>query len=236
MALPKINDAPKYSLTIPSTQKRVSYRPFLVKEEKILMLASETKDPQHLLTAIVDTIEACVDTEIDRNSLTSFDVEYMFTQIRAKSVGERATFGVGCSTCNHTNTINVKLDDIKIDVPKTKNIIKLNDKYSLKMKWPKYNEVVHASTKLSDSVVEQSFDLIVLCIDSVLTDEESIKLSDEPREEILSFLESLNSAQFKSISEYVEKMPKLKHDIVFKCESCGADNHHTLQGMQDFFR
>ena len=236
MALPKINTSPKYFLTIPSTQKKVAFRPFLVKEEKVLMLAAETKDTQQLLTAIVDTIEACIEDQFDRDMLTSFDVEYIFTQIRAKSVGEKATFALGCSSCGHGNAVTIKLDEIKIDVPKTKNVIKLNDKYSLKMKWPRYNELINASSKISDSPVEQTFDLIVLCIDSVLSEEEAIKLSDEPKEEVVSFLESLNSAQFKSISDYVEKMPKLKHDVFFKCEKCGTDNHQTLQGMQDFFR
>jgi len=178
MALPKLNDAPKYEIVVPSTGQKVRYRPYLVKEEKILMLAMESQDQRSALSAIVDTIGSCVQDDLDTKNLTTFDVEYLFTQIRSKSVGETA-----------------------------KNM----------------------------STTDQTFKMIAACIDSVQTDEENIRLRDEPEADQMAFIESLSSAQFDKIRAYVEKMPKMEHHVSFECSSCKKGNDITLSGISDFF-
>lgn len=233
MALPKLNDSPKYDLVIPSTKQKVKFRPYLVKEEKVLMLASESGDDKQALQAIVDTIKACVSDEINTSELTTFDVEYAFTQIRAKSVGETSKVGVKCNHCQTTNEITIPLDDIKVETPKIEDKIKLTDDISLKMKWPRYNDVL--GQDLSDmSQTQQTFKLLIECIESVMTNEENIKFKDEAEEERLAFVESLTSEQFKAVREYIEKMPKMKYNLEYSCSSCNEKNNVTLEGMQDF--
>lgn len=233
MALPKLNDSPKYDLVIPSTKQKVKFRPYLVKEEKVLMLASESGDDKQALQAIVDTIKACVSDEINTSELTTFDVEYAFTQIRAKSVGETSKVGVKCNHCQTTNEITIPLDDIKVETPKIEDKIKLTDDISLKMKWPRYNDVL--GQDLSNmSQTQQTFKLLIECIESVMTNEENIKFKDEAEEERLAFVESLTSEQFRAVREYIEKMPKMKYNLEYSCSSCNEKNNVTLEGMQDF--
>ena len=145
MALPKLNDSPKYELVIPSTQKAVRFRPYLVKEEKVLMMAMESQDEAQVLGAITDTIAACVDDNIKISKLTTFDVEYMFIQIRAKSVGESIELNMACKECEHQTAVSVKLDDVKIDVPKVSNMIELSDQISIEMRWPTYTAMLDSS-------------------------------------------------------------------------------------------
>ena len=147
MALPKLNDTPKYDVVIPSTQNKVRYRPFLVKEEKVLMMALETKDQRKALEAIVDTIEACVTDDIDAKKLTTFDVEYMFTQIRSKSVGETSKINIKCDECNSSIEVEVPIDDVKIELPKISNIVELTKDISIKMKWPAYSDMTEFDTE-----------------------------------------------------------------------------------------
>ena len=137
MALPKLNDAPKYEIAVPSTGQKVRYRPYLVKEEKVLMLAMESQDQRSALNAIVDTIESCVQDDLNTKDLTTFDVEYLFTQIRSKSVGETAKIGVTCTHCDQQNEIEIKLDDIKVGNPDgLETNIELTDNITLLMRWP----------------------------------------------------------------------------------------------------
>lgn len=236
MALPKLNDKPKYEVVIPSTQKTVRFRPYLVKEEKVLMMAMESKNQKQMLEAVVDTITACIDEPVQKNSLTIFDVEYLFTQIRSKSVGETATVGLKCEKCEHTNEVQVKLDNIKVDMVKTNDTIDLADNIKLKMQYPKYQNIINTeSLQDESSTTQQTFDMIIQCIESVQTEEENIKISDEPREDVMAFIESLNTQQFNKIREFVEKMPKLKHNLKYACEKCGHNHDIVLEGMNDFF-
>ena len=208
MALPKLNDKPKYEVVIPSTQKNVRFRPYLVKEEKVLMMAMESKNQKQMLEAVVDTITACIDEPVQKNSLTIFDVEYLFTQIRSKSVGETATVGLKCNKCEHTNEVQIKLDNIKVDMKKTNDVIDLGSNVKLKMQYPKYHNVINTESLQEDtSTTKQTFDMIVQCIDSVQTEEDNIKISDEPYEDVMAFIESLNTKQFTKIREFVENMP-----------------------------
>lgn len=234
MALPKLNDAPKYEIVVPSTGAKVRYRPYLIKEEKILMLAMESQDQKQALSAIVDTIGSCIQDEIDTKALTTFDVEYLFTQIRSKSVGETAKIMVKCQHCETENEVVVKLDDIIVEQEELEDVIELTPEISLKMKWPTYTEVIDSTTAGTEGT-EQTFELVIQCIDSVMTPDEALKLKDESREDIMAFIESLSATQFDKIRKYVEKMPKMEHQVQFTCTSCEKGNDITLSGISDFF-
>ena len=234
MALPKLNETPKYDLVIPSTQQNVRFRPHLVKEEKILMMAMESQDQKQALAAIVDTIGSCVQEDLNTSDLTTFDVEYLFTQIRSKSVGETAKIAVPCQHCETENEVVVKLDDIKVgNPPGLESKIQITDSIALQMRWPSYNELVDFNQDLNQT--ELTFKMIASCIDSVLTDEEAIKMKDEPEKERMDFIESLSSEQFDKIRVYVEKMPRMEHKVQFECVECKKGNDITLSGISDFF-
>ena len=238
MALPKINMAPKYSMTVPSTGEEVMFRPFLVKEEKVLMMAMETGDNKSSLTAIMDVIKSCVDADIDENDVTAFDVEYMFLQLRAKSIGETSKIGTACEQCNHEQMIVVPLNDIQVKQPSEPlpDVIELTKDISIKMKWPSYRNLIDAGVepeKLNE--LDSVFKLIALCIDSVMTPEEQMKLSDESEEDQQEFLESLNSEQFTKIKEYVQNIPTVRYDVSVDCDGCGAKIEKPLTGIANFF-
>jgi hypothetical protein len=236
MALPKINNVPKYDLVIPSTKAQIKFRPFLAKEQKVLLMALETQDQTQILNAITDTIEACVLTPIDLKTLTSFDVEFVFTQIRAKSVGEKSNISITCSECEKTSPVQINLEEIKIDVPKTAGIIKLNDEYVLKMRYPRYYSMVqNKDLHVADSMTEAMYHIIIACLDSLQSDSVNIKFDDELAEDVTTFLDSLTPQQFNDIGEFVQNIPKLSHVVKFNCTHCNHPNTVTLQGIQDFF-
>lgn len=234
MALPQLNASPKYELTIPSTGQEVRFRPYLVKEEKVLMLAMESQDEKQMYAAIADTIESCVVEPVNRRILTSFDIEYMFTQIRCKSVGESAKVILKCNDCEHDNEVSVQLDAIVVDKPEVNSTIKLTPDISIEMKWPTYQTILDADVKDAKQTAA-TFDMLMGCINKVLTAEEQIVFADEPKKDKMAFLESLDTKQFQAIQDYMEKMPTMKSDVEFVCENCGHSNKYTLQGMNDFF-
>lgn len=236
MALPKINESPKYKVTIPSMKRDVFYRPFYVKEQKILLMAMESQDQELILKAMVDTITSCLEEDINPNSLTIFDVEYIFTKIRSKSAGESADIILSCKECSTDNEISINLEEIP--TPEVTNIedIVLNDKYTLKLRYPKYNHMLESIQK-EEKVTATSLilDLAMASLDKLLTEDEAITFDDETEEEKTQFLDNLNGDQFKKIMAFVEDLPKLSKDVKFKCEKCKHDNEYTLQGIQDFF-
>lgn len=235
MALPKLNDKPLYDLTIPSTGKNVRYRPFLVKEEKVLLLALESEDPKQMFNAMNDTISACI-PDLDVSTLAAFDVEYVFTQLRSKSVGETAKVNIKCSECNNVNEIVIPLADIQVKGldEKINNIININDEVKVEMKWPNFHELTDKEL-IEGSDTNRVFNLIRRCMVAILTEEDRILVKDEKPEEVLNFLESMNQEQFGKIQRFIEKMPRLEHDVEFQCSACSHINNHKLQGMQDFF-
>ena len=235
MALPKLNDSPKYELVIPSSQQKVRYRPYLVKEEKILMLAMESQDMNSVLGAVVDTIEACVQDPIEKNKLAMFDVEYMFTQIRSKSVGETSKISVKCQHCEEKNEVTVDVASIEIDVPDLDNMIELTNDITLEMKWPTYSEIIALGITDKDSMASSAFSMIGKCIAAIHTEEERIDTKDVSAKELEDFLDSMTSEQFQKLTVYIEKMPRLQHDLNFACNACGENNDIKLQGMTDFF-
>ena len=237
MALPRLNDNPQYELKIPSSQQVVKFRPFLVKEQKVLLIAYESQDRKQILSAMLDTIGVCISEPIDIKKLSTFDVDYMFTMIRSKSVGETTDILIQCSDCDTQNEVKVKLDDIEVPVEKQEMLIPINDKMNVRMKYPNYDFFLNNNTLL-DSTKTQSeiiLSMIVGCLESIETEEERINLIDESEEEILGFLESLTTAQFDKISNFVLNIPAMEHDLAFKCVSSGKDNKRKLKGLEDFF-
>lgn len=234
MALPKLNDAPKYEVIIPSTKQEIRFRPFLVKEQKILLMALETKDEKSVLSAITDTLTSCIIDDINISRLTSFDVEYLFTQIRAKSVGETANMIFKCTECEAENEVDLKLDDIKIEVPIKDMSVKLNDEYTIDMKYPTYLAMLNEEAA-AETDVDRIYNTLILCLDKLRTSEEVIEFSTESKKDIMNFVEQLSTVQFEKIMNFVNNIPTLKHELVFNCSSCKHDNRAILQGINDFF-
>ena len=235
MALPVLNENPIYELKQPSTGEMKRFRPFLVREQKNLLIANESKDPRQMMNAILSAIQSCVEN-VDITKVSTTDADYMFTMIRSKSVGETTTIVYKCQECEHSNKIDIDLSEVIVDGEAQSEIVKLTDQVAVKMKQPTYMDMMqNAVLDNTDKYVETTFSTITSCIDSVLTEEEQISLKDEPKESIENFINSLTSEQFEKISKYIDNMPTMKYTSKFECESCHADNHFTLEGMQDFF-
>lgn len=231
MALPKLNDSPKYEFVIPSTGKKVRFRPYLVKEEKVLMIAAESKDTKHMMGAVLDTVAACVVDDFDVNTLTTFDLEYVFIKLRSKSVGETAKIGVSCQECKHQNDYELNLEEIECKSPKQKrNKIKITEDISVEMKYPGYRNI-----DISDDANELGFSLIASSIVAVYTAEERIDVSNEPRENLKTFLESMTRSQFDLMAEFLNEMPVVKAHVKFLCKKCSTENEFDIKGIQSFF-
>lgn len=235
MALPKLNSAPVYEMTVPSTGQNVTYRPFLVKEQKNLLIAFEAQNRRDLVRAVQRTIEACVEDDIE-NNLTTFDVDYMFTKIRSKSVGETANILVPCSECETKNEVVVDLDDVSVDSEIPDMMIPITDDVTVQMKFPTYDDFLKNTNLLeSTTVTEALLQLIITCMDSVLTEEEKYSLRDETSEDVINFLESMTSEQFEKVSQFANSIPNVTKTISFSCESCNHENEKILKGLDDFF-
>lgn len=235
MALPKLNSTPTYEMTIPSSGQKVIYRPFLVKEQKNLLIAFESQNRGDLLRSVVNTINICVEDKIE-GTLSTFDVDYMFTKIRSKSVGEVSTILMKCDECETDNEIKIDLDEVEVvgDMPDMN--VAVTDDIVVKMKFPTYDDFLSNQELLdSNTATEALLHLVVSCMDSVLTDDERVSIKDEPQEEIINFLESMTTEQFERISQFAISIPTLSKDVEFECESCNHHNKKTLRGMDDFF-
>lgn len=232
MALPKLNDTPQYELEVPSTGKKVKYRPYLVKEEKVLLLAFETQDQKQMMNAMVNTILACVEENLEKSSLTTFDVEYMFLQIRGKSVGETASVGLKCSECENVEEIDINLEEITIEKKELSNIVELTNDIYLEMKYPSFVEVTDVvGEDREESAI--AFDMIEKSIDAVVSGDE--RISDFKKEEIVEFVESMTSSQLELVSRFIREIPSLRKQIDFTCSECSHENNITLEGISDFF-
>jgi Zn finger protein HypA/HybF involved in hydrogenase expression len=233
MALPKLNATPNYTVKVPSTGKKVGYRPYLVKEEKVLMIAFETGDQKQALGAVVDTLAACIQDDINVNALTTFDIEYLFTQIRSKSVGEKSTVMLPCSSCETKNEVDIDIASIEVDVPKDKsNIIELTPTVSVEMQYPSYTAV--SNVDLEGNETQLGFQMLVKCIAAIHTDEERYDASEASEEELMEFIESMTTSQFQKVSAFLQDMPSLKKEVKFLCEKCGSENAQVLKGIGDF--
>jgi hypothetical protein len=233
MALPKL-DSSRFATVIPSTGQKVTYRPYLVKEEKILMMAMETSDQKQIVRATKDIIKSCVFDDIDVNKLAVFDVEHMFLELRSKSVGESINLKVKCDSCEHANDHTIDFSDINVEVPESNNVIMITDDVGLTMRYPSFDDV-SAIESNTEETVETAFSIIQACIENIF-DEEGVYLAkDEGPKKVREFVESMSSSQFVKIQDFFENMPALKSVIEYKCSSCGVDNKTELRGLQSFF-
>lgn len=233
MALPII-DTPKYSVKVPSTGEKVLFRPYLVKEEKILMMAMESEDQEQILRAVKDIITACTYGKVDVDSLAIFDLEFLFLKLRSKSVGETSKVGLNCKNCETSNEVEIPIDSIDVQMgEKGANIIKLTDKVGITLKYPSVKDAEKIS-KLSGGV-DTIMKTIVMCIENIFDEDKVYPSKDSTPAELEAFIDSLNSEQFKKIQVFFESMPTLKHTVKYKCEHCGADNEFELRGLANFF-
>ena len=238
MPLPKIA-TPTYSLVLPSTEKEINFRPFLVKEEKLLVLALETEDTKQITTAIKAVIKNCIQTKgIKVETLPTFDIEYLFLNIRGKSVGESLDVNIICPDDEKTNVpVTINLDDIQ--VKKTEghsNKVKLDNTLMMELKYPSLDEFIKSNFDFKDeNAMEQSFNLIASCIDKIYNEEEVWVAADCTKKEIKEFLESMNSSQFKKIEEFFTTMPKLSHTIKVKNPNTKVESEVVLEGLASFF-
>ncbi len=231
MALPEIA-TPIYTLTIPSSKKRVKYRPFLVKEQKLLILAMENEDQEQILDAITNTIKACLITKLDMSTLALFDIEYLFLQIRARSISEEIEMRVTCADDGET-TVDVKfmVDDVKVNFPKGHtNIIKLDDDLTIEMQYPDLD--YFAKINFMDEKVDE-YELVAKCIKRVYVGEDDF--TSDSLDESKAWVEGLTNNQFEKIQSFFETMPTLRHVLKIKNPKTKVVNEVVLEGLSDFF-
>ena len=238
MPLPKIA-TPVYELELPSTGQTIEYRPFLVKEEKVLVIALESQDTKQITTAIKNVIKNCIKTkDIKVENLPTFDIEFLFLNIRGKSVGEEIEVNVTCSDDGVTQVpIKINLDEIEVQKNEDHtNKIKVDDSIMMEMKYPSLDQFIKNNFDFDEkNAMEQSFDLIATCIDKIFTADEVWAVEDCSKKEIVEFLEQMNSSQFKEIEKFFETMPKLSHTIKVKNPKTKKDNEVVIEGLAGFF-
>ena len=238
MPLPKIS-TPSYELVITSSKKKVKFRPFLVKEEKILILAMESQDNTQIASAVKDVISNCILSRgIKVDKLSTFDIEFLFLNIRGKSIGEDVEVMVTCPDDGKTQVpTRIMLDNIKIQISDDHNQdIKLDDEYTLRMKYPSLDEFIKNNFNTAGDInVDDTFDLIASCIEQVYSEEESWAASDCTKKELSQFVEQLNSSQFKEIEKFFDTMPKLSHTVKVINPNTKKENEVVLEGLQSFF-
>jgi len=238
MPLPKIA-TPTYELELPSSGETIQYRPFLVKEEKLLVIALESEDTKQITTAIKTVIKNCILTKnIKVEALPTFDIEFLFLNIRGKSVGEELEVNIICPDDNETQVpVKINLDDIKVQKNEEhSNKIKLDSSIMMEMKYPSLDEFIKNNFDFNDkNAMDQSFELIGSCIDKIFTEEEVWSTADVTKKELSDFLDSMNSSQFKDIEKFFETMPKLAHTIKVKNPVTEVESEVVLEGLASFF-
>ena len=235
MALPKLN-VPKYKLKLPSDNRTVNFRPFLVKEEKILLLATETGEQDGIVTAIKDIIKECTDVK-DVDNLSTFDIEYLFLQIRTKSVGESVDVSITCPDDGETEVkVSIPLDEIKVVKTRGhKKDIKLSDEVAVTMGYPSLQTFVQMNFGEDTNQVDQVFDMAASCVETISDTNQVYDCSNIPKKEIVEFFEQLSSKQFMLIQDFFEKMPKLSHTIKVTNPNTGVESEVVLEGLASFF-
>ncbi len=241
MSLPKLN-VPVYEAILPSTESVIKYRPFLVKEEKILMTAMEAGDNAAMQTAVRQIITNCVQEKIDIESLPTFDIEYLFLRLRAKSVGEEVTIGLqpwGCpqndgKLCKFTTEVSVNLEEVKVEKTENHtNKIMLTDSIGIMMSYPSLEVLNQFKETATES--EIGMKLMKDAISMIFTEEETHERDSFTEEELDDFIDSLTSEQFVKLREFFDTMPSLKHTAKYTCKTCGEEKETTIQGLDSFF-
>ena len=237
MALPKMN-APLYNVTIPSTKKEVKFRPFLVKEEKSLLLAQQSEDPKVMINTLKSIIENCIVDNVDVDKLATFDYEYLFTQIRAKSVGEIVELLFLCDTCDDDKAkaqVNLDISKFQVEFPEGHdNKISLFDDVGIVMKNPTL-DTLDKLEKIKEGDVDSIFAVVADCMESVYTTEEVFNTKDQTKQEVIDFLENLTQEQFKKIESFFLTMPKLQQIVEYDCPVCNKHHVKMMEGLASFF-
>ena len=235
MALPKLQ-TPTYELNLPSSNAVVKFRPFLVKEEKILMMAQEAGDTNSMMNGVKQIIQNCIISPADMKmeTMPMFDLEYVFLKLRSKSVGENVKVGLGCDECDATTQVDINLDEVKVDKPKDHDPkIMLNDQIVITLNYPRV-DTMEGLGEIGG--IEEGFSVIKRCVETIFTtDGEVHELRDATEKESNEFFESLTSDQFQKVLDFFDSMPKLSHEVKFKCTGCKKENKRTLEGMASFF-
>ena len=237
MALPVIPQV-TYELIVPSTKQKVKYRPFLVKEQKDLLIAQQSDDENVMIETLKNIIRQCTLCKIEVDKLAMFDIEYIFTQLRAKSVGEYSELTFNCLECNDPKAkmnVTIDLTTLKVDIDEThKQIIPLFDNIGIKMKYPGLS-LFDKMKKLEGNEVDMIFDVIIECIDCIYDEETSYPAHEQSREDLETFINNLTQYQFQKVQKFFETMPKLEKQIEFDCPSCKYHHQHTIRGLSGFF-
>ena len=240
MPLPTI-ETPTYELKLPSSNKKIKYRPFLVKEEKILILALESKSQNEITNAVTDVLKKCILTRgIKVDDLPTFDIEFLFLNIRAKSIGEDIKLTVTCPDDGETKVpVTIYVDEIKVIKPKDHKIdIVLDDKMSLRMKYPSLNQFIESNFDTEDeaeTVVDKTFRVVADCMDTIFNGEDAWEAKDYSAQERLDFVQQLNSQQYKKVENFFSTMPKLSHTIEIVNPNTKEKGSVVLEGLADFF-
>ena len=238
MPLPKIA-TPSYELTLPSTKKKIKYRPFLVKEEKLLVLALESDDSKQITTAIKAVLKSCIETRgVKVENLPTFDIEYLFLNIRGKSVGEEVQVNILAPDDGITEIpLTIQLDEIEVKEGEGHDKkIKLDDSLMMEMKYPSLDEFIKNNFDIKGDVnIDQSFELIAGCIDKIFSEDEVWSTADCSKKEVIDFLEQMNSVQFKQIEKFFETMPKLSYEIEVTNPQTEVKSTVVLEGLSSFF-
>ena len=232
MALPKL-DTPKYQLTLPSTGEKIEYRPFLVKEQKIILMAQESQDENQILNAVGDLVNSCTFGIIDAKKSPTFDIEYIFLKIRSRSVGETTSINVVCPDDNKTQVpVKINLDEIELLTNKDhKTNIQLTDKFTLNFRYPLMSDLYGID---ANDTTEMSFALINKCVTSIQYGDEIYNRVDMTDAELNDFLEQMNSRQFAEVMDFFNGMPKLRHIIKVTNPKTKVQSEVVLEGLQSF--
>ena len=233
MALPKLNTI-LYDLKLPSSSEKIEYRPFLVKEEKILLMALEGQDEKEMIKAIKQIITQCVTTEgFNVNKISMIDLEYLFLNIRGKAVGDVSSISFECKKCGETIKLDIDLTKVKIvKNEKISDLVNITDDISIRLKPPSIDNLIGAGNK---NQVDLVMEIVRECLVEIIQGADVFSAQDHTREELDEFLNSLNSGQFKKIQNYYESLPKMKQDIEYTCPKCGNTEKETLEGLASFF-
>jgi hypothetical protein len=226
---------PKYDMIVPSTGEAITYRPYVVREEKILLIAMESNDENQIEQAVIDVIQSCVESPINIDNLTTFDVEFIFVTLRSKSVGEGIKLSPKCEHCEETNEVKINLEEVKVTNLENKvdKHIKLTDDISIDLKWHTMKD--RQKELRNDSETQTVINMIVASLETIYSGEDIHVVKDATDKEVREFVESLNTDQFNEIVEVLSNVPYLSYNMDYDCEKCGKENSISLNGLTDFF-
>jgi hypothetical protein len=236
--IPKLNDKPLFEVVIPSTGETHRFRPYLVKEEKVLLMAHMSGDRKTILKAISDTVESCLEKDVDFDGLTLYDVQYLFSKIRGKSVGEEVPLTIKCKHCGTDNEVSVNIDNLTSKVAEEREKkIDITSNVTVLVRHPSYNDMMNDPIILSTETTdpERMIRSVAKSIVKIFTDDDKVDVKDEPEELVVEFVESLDQKQFKKIMDFVRSAPSLEFDASFDCKECHEHNEVKVAEEQTFF-